>query len=62
MPILATKDCISVGILKVDTEMLQTYLLKAMAWGHVSLDDKTRSYNICYSWGVFKAFSEWNIY
>lgn len=49
MPILATKDCISVGILKVDTEMLQTYLLKAMAWGLVSLDNKTRSYNVYYS-------------
>lgn len=62
MHILNTKDYISVGFLKVVTEMLQTYLLKAMAWGRVSLDNKTRSYNICYSWLVFKAFSRWNIY
>lgn len=37
--------------------MLQTYLLKAIAWRHVSLDSKMRSDNICYSWGVVRPLS-----
>lgn len=60
--ILTTKDDISVGILRVDAEMLKTHLLKTMTWGHVSSHNNKRSYNILYSWGVFKTCSRWNIY